>query len=72
MKKIQIHTPHITLGQFLKHISLVSSGGEVKYFLKNNLVLINDEPDDRRGRKLYINDVIKVLNQSYQITTDEH
>ena len=71
MEKIQIHTAYITLGQFLKHISLVSSGGEVKYFLKNNVVLINDTPDQRRGRKLYDGDVVQVLNRSYQITKNE-
>jgi S4 domain protein YaaA len=71
MEKIHIHTSYITLGQFLKLIGLISSGGEVKYFLKNNRVLINEEPDDRRGKKLYNNDVIKVLNHSYQIVHDE-
>ena len=71
MEKIQIHTAYITLGQFLKHISLVSSGGEVKYFLKNNVVLINETPDQRRGRKLYDGDVVQVLNRSYQITKNE-
>lgn len=72
MEKIRIHTHHITLGQLLKHIGLVSSGGEVKFFLKNNTVLVNGEPDVRRGRKLYNQDIIQVLNRSYQITYHEH
>lgn len=71
MKKIDIHTDYITLGQFLKHISLVSSGGEVKYFLKNNTVFVNEIQDQRRGKKLYPNDVVKVLNISYQIAKNE-
>ena len=72
MKEITIHTSHITLGQFLKLINLVSSGGEVKYFLKNNTIYINDSTDDRRGRKLYPNDIVRILNQSYKIVQHEH
>jgi len=72
MKKISIHTEYITLGQMLKHINLVSSGGEVKYFLANNNVIINDEKDDRRGRKIYPGDRVTVLNQNYIVEKNEN
>lgn len=71
MKQVKIHTDYITTGQLLKHLSLVSSGGEVKYFLKNNLVFVNGEEDNRRGKKLYPNDKIKILNETYKIVKNE-
>ena len=71
MKQVKIHTEYITTGQLLKHLSLVSSGGEVKFFLKNNLVFVNGEEDNRRGKKLYPNDKIKILNETYKIEKNE-
>jgi len=70
MKEIIIKTEYITLGQFLKHISLVSSGGEVKFFLKNNNVFVNSENENRRGKKLYPGDKITILNEDYKIIKD--
>ncbi|MFW5888922.1 MAG: S4 domain-containing protein YaaA [Bacillota bacterium] len=71
MEEINIKSEYITLGQLLKLISLVSSGGEVKFFLKNNKVLVNDELEKRRGKKLYPDDKITVLNEDYLIVKDD-
>jgi len=60
MKKIPIHGDYMTLGQLLKSIDLIASGGEAKVFLQSYQVLINGEQDDRRGRKLYPNDKVDV------------
>ncbi|CAD2072346.1 RNA-binding S4 domain-containing protein [Phocicoccus pinnipedialis] len=57
MEIIQLED-QITLGQFLKHQALIGSGGEAKWFLRENDVLLNDEPEDRRGKKLHHNDVL--------------
>ncbi|MDH6603308.1 ribosome-associated protein [Bacilli bacterium PM5-9] len=67
MEAISIESEYITLGQFLKLICLISSGGQAKYFLVENEVLVNNERDERRGRKLYENDVILVLGNEYKI-----
>ncbi|MDF2716711.1 MAG: yaaA [Paenibacillus sp.] len=60
MKTITITTEYITLGQFLKLADCISTGGEVKFFVKETAILVNDEPENRRGRKLYPNDRISV------------
>ncbi|MGV7630927.1 S4 domain-containing protein YaaA, partial [Mycobacterium kansasii] len=52
-KEVLIETPYITLGQLLKEESVISTGGQAKWYLQENTVNINDEPDNRRGRKLY-------------------
>lgn len=48
----------ITLGQFLKHEGIIGSGGEAKWFLSENVVHLNDEVENRRGRKLQHGDVL--------------
>ena len=67
MVEIKITTEYITLGQFLKFAHIISNGGDAKIFLLTTSVLVNGELEQRRGRKLYPNDVIKVSNQEYKI-----
>ena len=67
MDYIKIEEEYIKLGQFLKFVDLVSSGGEVKSFLYENIILINNEEDNRKGRKIYKGDIVEVLGKKYQI-----
>ena len=67
MKPLKITTPYITLQQLLKIENIISSGGEAKFYLSSNTVLVNGEEENRRGRKLYPKDVIKVGNQEFII-----
>ncbi|WP_028778277.1 S4 domain-containing protein YaaA [Shimazuella kribbensis] len=60
MKKIPIHGEYMTLGQLLKAADVIASGGEAKIFLHSYQVLVNGEPDDRRGRKLYPKDMVEI------------
>ena len=67
MKPLKITTPYITLQQLLKIEDIIFSGGEAKFYLAENPVLVNGELENRRGRKLYPKDVIKVDNQEFII-----
>lgn len=67
IQKIKIRDEYVTLGQFLKLADLISSGGEARFFLKENPVEINGEEDQRRGRKLYEKDVIRINGEVYEI-----
>ncbi len=60
MKNIGISTEYITLGQFLKLADCIGTGGEVKHFLQEKSVRVNDEPENRRGRKLRVGDRVEV------------
>ena len=64
-EEIHLKTPHITLGQLLKIADLVSSGGQAKWFLQEyaNDILVNGEPENRRGRKLYPGDSVETKDQ---------
>lgn len=50
----------MTLGQALKAASLVGSGGEAKLLIQEGVVLVNDEPETRRGRRLRAGDVVEL------------
>lgn len=58
--EVFITSEFITLGQFLKFENLIESGGSVKFFLEEIPVFINNEQDNRRGRKLYPGDVVSI------------
>lgn len=65
--EIEISTEYITLGQFLKFSDIIQNGGEAKLFLANNEVLVNGEPDNRRGRKLRSGDSVSIAGLNYKI-----
>ena len=67
MKELQIKTEYITLQQFLKIEDIISSGGEAKYYLAENEVFVNGELENRRGRKLYPDYIVKVEGKEYLI-----
>ena len=67
MKDVKITTPFITLGQLIKFLNLIGSGGEVKLFIMQNQILFNDEPENRRGKKIYPNDIVEINGSKYRI-----
>ena len=68
IKTLAINGEYITLGQLLKDENVVSSGGQAKWYLKENPVLLNGEAKDRRGKKLYPGDKLEVAGESYELT----
>ncbi|MDX9691839.1 MAG: S4 domain-containing protein YaaA [Acholeplasmataceae bacterium] len=70
MNKFKITTEYITLGQFLKATDHIGSGGQAKFFLFSNDVMVNREKRTERGKKLYPGDVITVDEMEYMIIHD--
>ncbi len=64
---IKITTEYITLGQFLKMTDWIDSGGQAKVAVKTLKIFVNDEKEDRRGRKLYPGDNVKIEAKNYLI-----
>lgn len=54
--KITIRGETMTLGQLLKLTRVIVNGGEARAYLAANKVLVNDEREERRGRKLHPGD----------------
>ena len=67
IRNIKINTEYITLGQLLKFADVVDGGGAAKFYLQNNEVLVNGEPDNRRGRKLRPGDVVEIKEGRFAI-----
>ena len=65
MKKIKFTGEYITLGQFLKKVDVIDSGSDAKHFLSTQLVFVNDEEENRRGKKLRDQDQVKIGKNSW-------
>lgn len=56
----KLNSEYIKLDQFLKMANIISTGGEAKFYLIENKVLVNGMKENRRGRKLYPGDIVTV------------
>lgn len=70
MKTIPIKGATITLAQFLKKIDIIASGGEAKVFLASEKVLVNQQLENRRGRKLVGGDIIEIRGHQYRLVDE--
>ena len=68
IEKLPLTTPFITLGQLLKQVAIIWSGGQAKWYLSESTVYVNGELESRRGRKLYAGDII--LFEAEQLTVE--
>ena len=66
-REIPIRGESIRLGQLLKLAGLLGGGGEAKAFLASTPVLVNGEPDARRGRQLRPGDVVLAGEEELRI-----
>ena len=60
VREVSISGDGIRLGQFLKLADVVEIGSDVKLLLAGGQVLVNGEPEPRRGRQLIHGDVVEV------------
>lgn len=62
-----IQSEYITLGQLLKEQKIISSGGMAKWYLQEHEVLLNGEPENRRGKKLFDQDKVELIQENLLI-----
>lgn len=67
IEDIPIRDSMIRLGQLLKLANLVEDGVEAADLIKNGLVKVNGEIDDRRGRQLHNGDTVTVNGQTVRV-----
>ena len=65
---ITIRDSMIRLGQLLKLANLVEDGVEAAELIKNGLVKVNGEIDERRGRQLHDGDTVTVNARTVRIS----
>jgi ribosome-associated protein len=71
VRDVAIRGDMIRLGQLLKLAGVVDSGGELKALLADTDVLVNGEPEDRRGRQLHPGDVVTVAGDDLHIVAGD-
>jgi ribosome-associated protein len=67
VEEVPIRDSMIRLGQLLKLANLVEDGVEAADLIKNGLVKVNGDIDDRRGRQLHNGDTVTVNNQTVKV-----
>ncbi len=60
----------IRLDQFIKFQGIAETGGQAKLLIQDGQVLVNGEPETRRGRKLQIGDVVEVAGERIPVESD--
>jgi ribosome-associated protein YbcJ (S4-like RNA binding protein) len=58
-----IYDDYIKLGDLLKDLDFISSGGQAKYYLPENPIQVDGEEEIRRGRKIYPNMTLIIEGQ---------
>lgn len=67
IEEFTIKNDYVTLGQFLKDENIISSGGQAKWYLQDNPVLLNGVKENRRGKKLRPGDKVEVEQKVYEL-----
>lgn len=64
---IKENQEYVTLNVVLKLCDIISTGGYAKIYLQENECLVNGEPENRRGRKLYPGDIVETSGITIEI-----
>lgn len=67
MNKINIDGEFIQLDKLLKYAAIVQTGGHAKFLITSGEVLVNNEVETRRGKKIYKGDIVKVEDEVIEI-----
>ena len=68
-RDVKIRGDMIRLGQLLKVAGMIDAGGQAAAFLATTPVLVNDEPEQRRGRQLHAGDAVQIGDETLRIVT---
>jgi ribosome-associated protein len=66
-REVQIRGEVIRLGQLLKLAGVIDAGGEAAAYLAERGVLVNGEPESRRGRQLHPGDEVVAGDETLRI-----
>jgi ribosome-associated protein len=67
-EEIEIRGEMIRLGQLLKLEGVIGTGAEGKLLLESKHVLVNGEPESRRGRQLHPGDIVAVAGVELRVS----
>lgn len=70
MKIVKIHSDSIKLGQFIKFLGIVSTGGEIKNYLLENTVKVNENTTESRGKTLFKGDIVEINGEKFIVEVE--
>lgn len=65
--KVIIRDESIRLGQLLKKVHIISTGGEAKWYIENNDIKINGKKPEGRNTKVSIGSTVWINDDLFQI-----
>lgn len=68
--KVIIIGEFIKLGQFLKKMKMIDSGGQAKEFLERNEIKINSEVPTGKGFKIPVGSTVWVNDDVFYVTNE--
>ncbi len=71
MEVFELRGEYIKLGQLVKFLYDLPSGGAAKFFLEENEIFLNGELENRRGKKIVVGDVLKINGELIKIEPEE-
>ena len=69
--KVKIRGKFIKLGQLIKKLNIIDTGGQAKYFIKSHEIRINNEEDVKRNTKVWLNSTVCIDDQVLYIVEDD-
>ncbi len=69
--KVKITGRFIKLGQLIKKLNIIDTGGQAKYFIETHDIRINDQEGFKRNSKVWANSTVWIDNQVFYIIEDE-
>lgn len=67
MQEIKLRDEYIKLGQALKAAGVVDSGVIAKLVIQDGEVMVNNQVELQRGKKLYDGDIVTALGETIKI-----
>lgn len=67
MEVFKIEGEFITIAQLLKVLSLIGSGGETRFFLFDNTVLLNGVQITEKKKKIFAGDMVTINEKKFKM-----
>ncbi|MGL5617518.1 MAG: RNA-binding S4 domain-containing protein [Metamycoplasmataceae bacterium] len=65
--KVEIKGQYIKLGQLIKKLNLIDTGGQAKDFIENSNIKIDNEKPKGRSTKIFVGSTIWIDDEVYMI-----
>ncbi|MBD5423261.1 MAG: RNA-binding S4 domain-containing protein [Mycoplasma sp.] len=69
--KVKIKGKFIKLGQLIKKLNIIDTGGQAKYFVKSHDIRVDNVSGLKRNSKIWANSTVWIDDQVFYIVEDD-